>query len=121
MELHEMRDALGRMAFAADILGCFPRRSKTQFSNRLHKNKALYFAACGDAVKVGASSEPRCRIENFQTGAPGKLVLLAVIPRAGHRESECHRRLAHLHIHGEWFQRGCDVDALIKELQALSK
>jgi len=83
---------------------------------RLHSRKALYFAKCGDAVKIGVSRDPEVRLDELQCGAPGKLVLLAVIPGAGTRERECHRRLTHLHIHGEWFRHTEEVDSLIAEL-----
>lgn len=85
--------------------------------SRLHNSKALYFALCGDAVKIGISNFPEDRLEQIQVGAPGKLCLLAVLPGLGKREAECHARMAHLHIHGEWFRYTEETDQLIEELQ----
>jgi hypothetical protein len=86
------------------------------FVDKLAKNKYLYFIRCGDAVKIGISSDPNARIETLATGAPGKLFLLAKFSNLGARENECHKRLNHLHIHREWFRYTNEVDDLIKEL-----
>jgi Meiotically up-regulated gene 113 len=80
-------------------------------------NRYLYFARCGDAVKIGVSDNPERRLREMQTGSPGMIVLLAVIKNAGHSELDCHRRLAHLHITGEWFRHTDEVNRLILELQ----
>ncbi|KKN44193.1 hypothetical protein LCGC14_0695400, partial [marine sediment metagenome] len=50
-------------------------------------------------------------------GAPGQLVLKCQIPNAGHRENECHKRLAHLHLYGEWYHYTEDIDTLIKTIR----
>lgn len=92
-------------------------RAPISAMTRLAKNKALYFIACGDAVKIGISSHPEERLDAIAVGAPGKLRLLAKIPNMGNRESQCHKRLEHLHIHGEWFRYTEEVDTLIRELQ----
>ncbi len=88
-----------------------------RLTRRLHSSKSLYFALCGDAVKIGVSSSPESRLDALQVGAPSKLYLLATIPEMGKKEAECHRRLAHLQLHGEWFRYTEEVDNLIKELQ----
>jgi hypothetical protein len=82
--------------------------------------KFLYFALCGDAVKVGMAECPKDRIKTLQTGAPGPIEIVAAIPGAGHRESEIHRRLSSVHLHGEWFLYGPEVIAIIRELQGVS-
>ena len=87
------------------------------FASALHSNKYLYFMRCGDAIKIGVSSSPEDRARELQTGAPGKVEFVAIIARAGGRESECHKRLSHLHLYGEWFRYTDEVDALIKWLQ----
>lgn len=87
-----------------------------KFPANKHKNKYLYFIQCADVVKIGVASYPQDRMKRLQTGAPAPLVLLASIPKAGHREAECHKRLAHLHVHGEWFRYTSEVNDLIGEL-----
>lgn len=81
-----------------------------------HENKCLYFIRCEDVVKVGVAKHPQDRMKRLQTGAPAPLVLIASIPKAGHREAECHKRLAHLRVHGEWFRYTGEVNDLIGEL-----
>ena len=86
------------------------------FEGKKFKSKYLYFAACGDAVKIGVSSDPQGRIKSLQTGAPGTISILATIPDAGDRECEIHRRLSHLNIQGEWFRHTEEVDTIIGEI-----
>ena len=80
--------------------------------------KSLYFIVCGDAVKIGVSSDPVSRLATLATGSPCPLNLLAEIPNAGDREAECHKRMKHLRLSGEWFRYTEEVDCLIKELQS---
>lgn len=95
-----------------------PRGRKREVpANRLSKNKYLYFIRCGDAVKIGMSSDPESRMQILSTGAPGKLYLLAKIPNSGNIEAECHRKLSHLRINGEWFRYTNEIDRLISELK----
>lgn len=121
----ELRESLDRLlearARAIADLAYLKARAPVTAMNRLAKNKALYFIACGDAVKIGMSSHPEDRLDRIAVGAPGKLRLLAKIPNMGHRESECHRRLKHLHTRGEWFRYTEEVDALISGLRKASK
>lgn len=84
--------------------------------NRLAQNKYLYFIKCGDAVKIGMSSDPESRMQTLATGAPGKLFLLAKIPNSGGLEAECHKKLSHIHITGEWFRYTDEIVRLIGEL-----
>ena len=53
---------------------------------------------------------------SLATPAPFSVDLIASLPRAGHREAECHKRLSHLRVHGEWFRYTEEVDALIEDL-----
>jgi hypothetical protein len=87
-----------------------------KLTNKISKNKFLYFILCRDAVKIGISIDPTARLESLATGAPGKLMLLAMIENAGDREKECHKKMAHLHIHREWFRYTNEIDLLINEL-----
>lgn len=113
----ELQDALEELARAKGNLAYLKAKNgAVGFTNRLAQNKYLYFIGCGDAVKIGISSDPNARLETLAAGAPGKLDLIAMIPKAGNLETECHKRLAHLHIHGEWFRRTSEIDTLIKGL-----
>jgi len=113
-EMARLRETIAlASAQAAYARALFPAKG----ADRLHVNKSLYFALCGDAVKIGVSSDPPARIADLQTGAPGPLKLIATIASAGHLENECHKKLAHLHLHGEWFRYTPEVDSLIGELR----
>jgi hypothetical protein len=93
------------------------RGRKETPSNRLFKNKYLYFIRCGDAVKIGVSSDPETRMQALSTGAPGKLYLLAKFPNSGNLENQCHKKLSHLRISGEWFRYTYEIDQLIRGLK----
>lgn len=107
-----------KMIFDMKYGHLYPKRKREVFSNRFAKNKYLYFIACGDAVKIGMSSDPTSRIETLAVGAPGQLYLIAMIPNMGHRENEFHKRFTHLHLRGEWFKYTNEIHELIKELTA---
>jgi hypothetical protein len=106
------------MAWTKANLAYQKARTHVAFTNRFARNKWLYFIGCGDAVKIGISSDPESRLETIAVGAPGQLCLLAKIANAGQQEADCHKRLDHLRIHGEWFWHTEEVDALIRELRA---
>lgn len=108
--LEDLARAKGNLAYIK------AKNGAAGFANRLAQNKHLYFMGCGDAVKIGISSDPDARMEVLQTGAPGGMTLLATIPNSGHLEATCHNRLAHLQISGEWYRHTFEVDALIREL-----
>lgn len=78
--------------------------------------KYLYFIACGDAVKVGVSSDPENRMKELRAGAPGPLRIVAKFEQRGRDEGALHKRIAHLRLYGEWFRHTEEVDALIREL-----
>jgi hypothetical protein len=118
--LKELHDNLGK-AFAP-FFGEYSKGGGTnEFPHRLHKNKYLYFIQCGDKVKIGVSSDPESRKGSLQTGAPGKLHVIASLEKMGDKENFCHKRLSHLHISGEWFRYTDEVDALIDELRDSQK
>lgn len=114
-ELTEVLEELARVK--GNLAYIKAKHGAVGFTNRLAQNKYLYFIGCGDVVKIGMSSDPNARLEILATGAPGKLELIAMIPKAGNLEARCHKRLAHLHIHGEWFRHTSEIDILIKELR----
>lgn len=91
--------------------------ARSLYGNGPTPPQELYFIACGDLVKIGRSVDPASRLTALATGAPGELRLLATFPNLGARESECHRRLQHLKVHGEWFLRTGEVDSLIREFR----
>jgi len=67
--------------------------------------RAVYFiqAENGGPIKIGTSTDPYRRLEDFQTGAAEKLRLLGMRP-ARPRESIIHSLFAVEHVRGEWFE-----------------
>ena len=109
--LNEVRQARANIAYHKAM------NPLTKLESRKYTKKSLYFALCGDAVKIGVSSDPKSRIEQLQVGAPGKITILAYIPNAGDKENECHKSLDHLHIYGEWYRYTEEVEKLIRSLE----
>lgn len=64
----------------------------------------IYIIRCGDAVKVGFSSDPFTRIKELQTGNPQRLEVIAVFPGSRKLEKGIHARLNQYRISGEWFR-----------------
>lgn len=114
----ELAQALENLAQVKGTLAYHRAKGLAKTADRLHNKKHLYFALCGDAIKIGVSAQPSDRVSTLQTGAPGPITILAVIEGAGNLESKCHRRLEHLHLHGEWYRHTLEVDALIMELSS---
>lgn len=119
-EHNAMLDSIEIDMAADELLRRFnlPTRTAKRKSKRIAaQDQELYFIRCGDTVKIGRATYPEMRLTELQTGAPGRLYLLAHFPNMGHKEKECHKRLAHLRVHGEWFWHTEEIDALIKELE----
>ncbi len=113
----ELKKILEDRAQATANLAYLKAKKHASGLERLARNKYLYFIICADAVKIGISSDPDARLKVLAVGAPSPLKILAKIQNAGHLEAECHKRLAHLKLHGEWFYYAHDVDNLIQELR----
>lgn len=77
----------------------------------------LYFILHGGFVKIGKAIRPQKRMRGFQTGAPEKLKILAIIPKMGEIERLCHKKFKHLHVRGEWFKYTDEIDTFIEELK----
>ena len=113
MSIGELADEIRHLSGMGAYLKAVGR-----FPGQKHSEKFLYFIRCQDTVKIGVSNCPWQRVKDLQTGAPGKLVLMSQIEKSGHRENECHKRLEHLRLYGEWFRLTDEVYQLINELKA---
>lgn len=74
----------------------------------------LYLIVCGDACKIGITSEPANRISYLQTANPTPLTVVCLIEchneiTALQLELLLHRRYAERHIRGEWFSVHPDI------------
>lgn len=69
-------------------------------------------------IKIGRSTVPGLvpRLISLQTALPYPLQLLATLHGGVDREKRLHARFAELHLTGEWFRRGPELLALIREV-----
>lgn len=75
----------------------------------------VYFVLCGDAVKIGTSTNPRSRVAEMQTGSPLHLKLLAVTPGDLTVERKYHEKFNHLRKGGEWFHAAPELLAYVTD------
>jgi hypothetical protein len=64
----------------------------------------LYFAQCGDAVKIGRTRNIEIRMANMQVQNPQLVDCLCSLTGRGHEEKEWHAMFAADLIRGEWFR-----------------
>lgn len=81
----------------------------------------VYFAGCGDLVKIGITRTIYQRIKTLNTSSPTPIVLLAHMA-GGAREEQLLLRMGKregLHVRGEWFRNDKSLKALIAEIADL--
>lgn len=76
---------------------------------------SVYFATCREvnAVKIGSSLEPICRLLEIQICCPLLITIEAILPGGCEEEFSFHRRFADDHIRGEWFTINEMIEAII--------
>lgn len=84
-----------------------PLKPSKPYSELRKSGKANYVYVIGTtlacAVKIGISKNPWARIEDFQTGSPEKLSVLATFRADTYSEVEIHDILSEFRQHREWF------------------
>ena len=81
----------------------------------------VYFAGCGDLVKIGITRTIYQRIKTLNTSSPTPIVLLAHMV-GGEREDQLLLRMGRregLHVRGEWFHNDKSLKALIDTISGL--
>ena len=78
-----------------------------------------YFIASDAFIKIGRSEQPEVRLRQLKTGSPAELQLLLVLD--GDREQEFHEQFKHLHVSGEWFARGDELENFIARATGFQK
>lgn len=109
-----LRDDINKRFRAAGIPPLHSKHSKRSAGTD------LYFIQADAMVKIGRANYPSSRLETLQTGSAATLILVAEYKNMGDLEGECHKRLKHLRVRGEWFWFDDDVAALIRELNERS-
>ncbi len=75
----------------------------------------IYFISNGQKeVKIGKANDPYKRLSRLQTGSSSPLEIIGIIHGGIHEEKALHKKLAHLHIRGEWFHHTAEIDEIIK-------
>jgi hypothetical protein len=77
----------------------------------------VYFiAAATGPVKIGfTEGKIAIRLSGLQCGSPVPLVVLGVFAGTRADEAALHKHLAAVRSHGEWFHRGPELDAVMRE------
>jgi hypothetical protein len=76
--------------------------------------RQVYFAQCGDRIKIGVSSNITARLAQLRQGAGGDVKLLASIEGDFEIERALHNKLRMQRIDGEWFRDCAEVRAAIQ-------
>jgi hypothetical protein len=64
----------------------------------------IYFARCGENIKIGFSGGARSRLSDLQAGNPEPIELIGWMPGPPQVERSLHRRFAKLRVRREWFR-----------------
>jgi hypothetical protein len=78
----------------------------------------IYFALCGDKIKIGFAVDPKRRVAHLQGGSPDRLELLATIPGSPRLERQLHHRFKGLRHSGEWFRQGPNLLEFIENARS---
>jgi len=75
----------------------------------------VYYARCGDQVKIGLSKNPWARVNDLKVGRPG--VVIAAVERGGRdHESLRHEQFRADRLAGEWFLLSVSLAAHIRSI-----
>jgi hypothetical protein len=78
----------------------------------------IYFARCGDRVKIGFASDVPHRIRTLQIGCPDPITVLLLYPATRRDEATLHKRFKKYRQRGEWFRLVPAITSYIAERQA---
>lgn len=67
-------------------------------------------------IKIGCAGDPYARLDQLQTSSPYELTLIGYVPGGERLERELHKKYAHLHLRGEWFQPNWEMEQYIFNL-----
>lgn len=78
----------------------------------------MYFFQTDDGfVKVGKSRHPAMRLSDLQVANHRKLTMIDAFVGDHTLERWVHRQLLAVHVHGEWFRSGPEVDLVLATLR----
>jgi T5orf172 domain. len=76
---------------------------------------SIYFAKCGDHIKIGIANNVKKRLSGMQTGSAAPITLLASFGGGVHDERKLHERLRAHWVQGEWFRDCPEVRAVMDD------
>ncbi len=80
----------------------------------------IYFAECGDFIKIGYTLSVERRIASLSTGNPAPISVLLVVKGKRGFERHLHNRFAKIRSRGEWFEKHPDLLSFIAELKSIT-
>lgn len=78
----------------------------------------VYFAECGELIKIGFSRDIASRRRGLATSAPGEIRFIHVERGTYRTEKDLHRRFAAARAHGEWFRKTPELMAFLEQRRA---
>ena len=81
----------------------------------------LYFIRCGDAVKIGRTTNIVERLRNMQVNSPHEIDCLLLLRGQGKHEAACHKRFAAYRVRGEWFRLSDELNSAIVEAREANR
>lgn len=81
----------------------------------------IYFAKCGNFVKIGVTGAPRLRMLQLQMSNPLPIELQLLIRGDRSRELEIHAQLSALRQRGEWYRIERPLLRLIRQLRPVDE
>jgi hypothetical protein len=79
------------------------KREQVLLKRTLEEKGKVYFIRCGDAVKIGFSTNIKKRLSRLQSANPFQLECIAWFKGTRMEERELHIVFEEYHIRGEWF------------------
>lgn len=76
----------------------------------------LYFAQCGENIKIGIARDVRARMSNLRVASASPINLIASVKGDQHVERKLHELLAMHRVNGEWFKDCEEVRAAIQHV-----
>lgn len=76
--------------------------------------RQVYFAQCGEKIKIGVTVNARDRLQQLRQGAGAPIKLLACVAGGYDTEAALHKKLAPHRVDGEWFRDCPEVRAAMQ-------
>jgi hypothetical protein len=96
------------------VCAVYGHRRERQGEEARTLQQQIYFAQCGDKIKVGISRDVASRLAQLRTGAGGPIQLIAAVDGDLKIEKALHNKLRQFHLDGEWYRDCAETRAAIQ-------